>query len=93
MKKCEKCGVPQKDSNFRCIECGAILGEPLSREEESTMKKKISDFKSKSEIFMVEHNPENPNTGHHSTDGVESSPPHQRSLVQTAVPRPEHRLH
>ena len=44
MKKCEKCGVPQKDSNFRCIECGAILGDPLSREEESAMKKKISDF-------------------------------------------------
>lgn len=44
MKKCEKCGVPQKDSNFRCIECGAILGDPLSCEEESAMKKKISDF-------------------------------------------------
>ncbi len=44
MKKCEKCGVPQKDSNFRCIECGAILGNPLSCEEENAMKKKISDF-------------------------------------------------
>lgn len=44
MKKCEKCGVPQKDSNFRCIECGAILGDPLSQAEESAMKKKISDF-------------------------------------------------
>ena len=25
MKLCEKCGTPQKDENFRCVECGSIL--------------------------------------------------------------------
>ena len=32
-----------------------------------------------SKVLLVEHNPENPNTVHHSTDGVEWCPPHQRS--------------
>ena len=44
MKKCEKCGTPQKDSHFRCIECGAILGKPLSRAEEERMEEQISDY-------------------------------------------------
>ena len=44
MKKCEKCGTPQKDSNFRCVECGAILGKPLSGAEEERMKEQISDY-------------------------------------------------
>ena len=25
MKLCKNCGTPQKDENFRCVECGAIL--------------------------------------------------------------------
>ena len=44
MKKCEKCGTPQKNSHFRCIECGAILGKPLSRADEERMEEQISDY-------------------------------------------------
>ena len=44
VKKCEKCGVPQKDSNFRCVECGAILGEPLSDQEKERLEGQISDY-------------------------------------------------
>ena len=57
-----------------------VLQEVRKREhyEKPSVKRK-----KKSEAFqlriLVEHNPENPNTGHHSTDGVEWSPPHQRS--------------
>lgn len=44
MKLCEKCGTPQKDDNFRCIECGAILPEPLSEKEQEIIEDKISDY-------------------------------------------------
>lgn len=44
MKVCEKCGTPQKDENFRCVECGAILGKPLSDEEEERAEDMISDY-------------------------------------------------
>lgn len=44
MKLCEKCGTPQNDDNFRCVECGAILGKPLSDEEEDRAKDAISDY-------------------------------------------------
>lgn len=44
MKLCEKCGTPQKDENFRCVECGAILPKPLSDKEEEIIEDQISDY-------------------------------------------------
>ncbi len=44
MKLCEKCGTPQKDENFRCVECGAILPGPLSEKDEEIIEEQISDF-------------------------------------------------
>jgi len=44
MKLCEKCGTPQKDENFRCVECGSILPGPLSDKEEEIIEDQISDF-------------------------------------------------
>lgn len=44
MKLCEKCGTPQKDENFRCVECGAILPSPLSDKEEEIIEEQISDY-------------------------------------------------
>ena len=49
MKKCEKCGTPQKNSHFRCIECGAILGKPLSEADEERMEEQ----KDKGSIIML----------------------------------------
>ncbi len=34
MKICKSCNTAQNDSNFRCIECGEILGSPVSEKEE-----------------------------------------------------------
>ena len=44
MKLCEKCGTPQKDENFRCVECGNILPEPLSDKEEEIINSRISEY-------------------------------------------------
>ena len=44
MKLCEKCGTPQKDENFRCVECNAILPKPLSDKEEEIIEDQISDY-------------------------------------------------
>lgn len=44
MKLCEKCGTPQKDENFRCVECNAILPKPLSEEDEEIIEDQISDY-------------------------------------------------
>lgn len=32
MKICPKCGVSQKDSNRTCVDCGAVLGKPISED-------------------------------------------------------------
>lgn len=57
MKLCEKCGTPQKDENFRCVECNAILPKPLSEKEEEIIEDQISDYISnaadKSDDFTV----------------------------------------
>lgn len=34
MKVCAKCGVEQNDANTLCVECGAVLPDPVSEEEE-----------------------------------------------------------
>jgi len=44
MKLCKNCGTPQKDENFRCVECGAILPKPLSDREEEIIEEQISDY-------------------------------------------------
>ena len=44
MKLCQKCGTPQKDENFRCVECGAILPSPLSEKDEEIIEEQISDY-------------------------------------------------
>ena len=44
MKLCEKCGTPQKDENFRCVECGTILPKPLNEKEEEIIENQISDY-------------------------------------------------
>lgn len=44
MKLCKKCGTPQNDSNFRCVECGEILPKPLSDKDEEIIEDQISDY-------------------------------------------------
>jgi len=43
MKICEKCGAHQSDDRSTCLDCGAILGKPLSEEEERELNEDISD--------------------------------------------------
>jgi hypothetical protein len=40
MKVCPKCGTPQSDNRFLCIDCGEKLGKPVSQNEEADMKRK-----------------------------------------------------
>ena len=35
MKKCGKCGAVQSDDRTQCVDCGALLGAPLSDADES----------------------------------------------------------
>lgn len=44
MKLCPKCGTPCNDSNFRCVECGAILPAPLTEEQQKQAEEQISDY-------------------------------------------------
>lgn len=44
MKLCPKCGTPCNDTNFRCVECGAILPAPLTDEEREQAEEQISDY-------------------------------------------------
>ncbi len=37
MKKCRHCGTPQSDDRQTCIDCGHLLGEPLSDTEEAIL--------------------------------------------------------
>lgn len=43
MKICEKCGAHQSDDRQTCLDCGAVLGKPLSDEEERALNEDISD--------------------------------------------------
>ena len=43
MKKCKKCGAVQSDDRNTCLDCGAVLGKPVSAEEEARMEDEFSD--------------------------------------------------
>jgi len=43
MKKCKKCGAVQSDDRNTCLDCGAVLGKPVSGEEEARMEDEFSD--------------------------------------------------
>ena len=43
MKICGKCGAHQSDDRSTCLDCGAILGRPLSESEERELNDDISD--------------------------------------------------
>lgn len=43
MKFCQSCGTPQKDENRTCIECGAILGESISKGEAMARQREMDE--------------------------------------------------
>lgn len=43
MKKCSKCGAIQNDDRTTCLDCGALLGKPLSEEEEGVVEEQLDD--------------------------------------------------
>ncbi len=43
MKFCQSCGTPQKDENRTCIECGAVLGEPISEKEAMARQREMDE--------------------------------------------------
>ncbi len=43
MKKCKKCGAIQSDDRTNCLDCGAILGKPLSEEEADAVEDQLDD--------------------------------------------------
>ena len=57
MKKCRKCGALQSDDRNTCLDCGAVLGRPMSDEDEElindTISEYISDVSEKTEDFHV----------------------------------------
>lgn len=57
MKICSHCGTPQKDENFRCVECQCILPKPLPEKEEEQVNEQISDYinthAARTDVFYV----------------------------------------
>ena len=57
MKKCTKCGAIQNDNRQHCIDCGEMLGKPLSKSEAVEIEKRIDntldDISERSEDFYV----------------------------------------
>lgn len=43
MKICKNCGARQSDDRSTCIDCGAVLGKPLTEAEEREVNEDISD--------------------------------------------------
>lgn len=43
MKICKKCGAVQDDSRVSCLDCGALLGKPVSEAEESRVEAELGD--------------------------------------------------
>ena len=43
MKKCKNCGALQNDDNNTCIDCGTILGKPLSEKEAAEIDERLDD--------------------------------------------------
>lgn len=57
MKKCKHCGALQQNHHSNCIDCGELLGSPLTEQEEKVIegevKEKISDLSNKTDYFHV----------------------------------------
>lgn len=43
MKKCKKCGALQNDDRSVCLDCGTILGRPLTEAEEAAAEEALDD--------------------------------------------------
>ncbi len=43
MKICKKCGAVQDDSRTSCLDCGTLLGKPVSEAEESQVEAELCD--------------------------------------------------
>ena len=43
MKQCKKCGAVQNDDRTTCIDCGALLGGPMTEEEEYLAETELDD--------------------------------------------------
>ncbi len=43
MKKCKKCGALQNDDRSVCLDCGSVLGRPMSESEEAAATEAIDD--------------------------------------------------
>ena len=56
MKKCPMCGAIQNDSRSVCIDCGARLGTPMSKEDEvaidEAMDGKLEEGGAKTDFFI-----------------------------------------
>lgn len=43
MKKCKKCGAVQNDERTTCVDCGAMLGRPMTEAEEEQSEAELDD--------------------------------------------------
>lgn len=43
MKKCKNCGALQNDDNNTCIDCGTVLGKPLTEKETAEINENLDD--------------------------------------------------
>ena len=43
MKKCKSCGALQNDDNNTCIDCGTVLGKPLTEKETAEINENLND--------------------------------------------------
>jgi len=57
MKKCKKCGAVQSDDRNTCIDCGTMLGHPMTEAEEEMVEDalddKLDNMADKTEDFYV----------------------------------------
>lgn len=57
MKKCKKCGALQSDDRSVCLDCGTLLGRPMTEAEEAAaeavLDEKLSDMAERTEDFYV----------------------------------------
>ncbi len=43
MKKCKKCNTVQNDNRSVCVECGAVLGKSMTKDEEYEVKASLEE--------------------------------------------------
>ena len=57
MKKCKYCGTPQSDERHTCVDCGKVLGKPLSEKEaaavEDALDEKMDAMTDRTDTFYV----------------------------------------